>query len=130
MTRRTVIASVGGAALLVSIAAIIVRGTTDPMIREREQAAELYQVRCALCHELEGGIGAPLEPCVLAAYGTAQLLFNYVRLAMPYDAPRTLSDEQYWLTVGHLLRSRGLVAEDRVVNGQTAEGISLGAQTR
>ena len=130
MTRRTVMASVGGAALLVSIAAVIVRGTTDPMIREREEAAELYQVRCALCHELEGGIGAPLDPRVLAAYGTAQLLFNYVRLAMPYDAPRTLSDEQYWLTVGHLLRSRGFVAEDRVVNAQTAEGISLGAETR
>ncbi len=82
-------------------------------------------MRCAACHELEGGIGSPLGPRVLASYGTAQLLFNYVRLAMPYEAPRTLSNEEYWLTVGHLLRSRGLVDEDAVVNEETAERITL-----
>ena len=62
---------------------------------------------------------------MLAFYGTAQLLFNYVRLAMPYEAPRTLSNQEYWLTVGHLLRSRGLVDEDAVVNEETAGGIML-----
>jgi hypothetical protein len=44
---------------------------------------------------------------------------------MPYGAPRTLSNEEYWLTVGHLLRSRGLVDEDAVVNEETAAGITL-----
>jgi len=88
-------------------------------------ATELYQMRCAACHEFEGGIGSPLYPRVLASYGSAQRLFNYVRLAMPYEAPRSLSNEEYWLAVGHLLRSRGLVDEDAVVNERTAEGISL-----
>ncbi len=124
MSRRTVMALVMGVILCAAIATIVLRGAPDRS-REREQAAELYQARCAVCHELEGGIGAPLEPRVLAAYGTAQLLFNYVRLAMPYQAPRTLSNEEYWLTVGHLLRSRGLVGEDAVVNEATAQGITL-----
>ena len=44
---------------------------------------------------------------------------------MPYEAPRTLSNDEYWLSVGHLLRSRGLVPEDALVNGETAEGIVL-----
>ncbi len=88
-------------------------------------ATELYQMRCAVCHEFEGGIGSPLYPRVLASYGSAQRLFNYVRLAMPYEAPRSLSNEEYWLAVGHLLRSRGLVNEDAVVNERTAEAISL-----
>ena len=114
-----------GVLLLTAIAGIISRGTLERRIRERELAAELYQMRCAACHEFKGGIGSPLPPRVLASYRTAQLLFNYVRLAMPYEAPRSLSNEEYWLAVGHLLRSRGLVDRDAVVNEETAEGITL-----
>ncbi len=131
MSRRTGVALVFGVALAIGVAllttitVIVPRRTLDRNVRERELAAELYQMRCAVCHELEGGIGSPLPPRVLASYGTAQLLFNYVRLAMPYQAPRTLSNEEYWLIVGHLLRSRRLVGEDAVVNEETAEGITL-----
>ena len=125
MSRRTGVALVTGVVLLTAIAFTLPRWALERGVRERELAAELYQARCAVCHELEGGIGAPLGPRVLASYGTAQLLFNYVRLAMPYGAPRTLSNEEYWLTVGHLLRSRGLVDEDAVVNEETAERITL-----
>ena len=125
MSRRTGVALVTGVVLLTAIAVILPWRALERRIREREFAAELYQGRCAVCHELEGGIGSPLGPRVLASYGTARLLFNYVRLAMPYEAPRSLSNEEYWLTVGHLLRSRGLVDEDAVVNEETAEGITL-----
>ena len=135
MFRRTGVAMAGGVAsirglaliagigLITAIALIIPRRAGQRRVQERAMATELYQMRCAACHELEGGIGSPLYPRVLASYGTAQLLFNYVRLAMPYQAPRTLSNEEYWLAVGHLLRSRGLVGEDAVVNEETAEGI-------
>ena len=125
MSRRTGVALAAGVLLLTAIAVIIPRGTLERRIRERALAAELYQMRCAACHEFEGGIGSPLPPRVLASYRTAQLLFNYVRLAMPYEAPRSLSNEEYWLAVGHLLRSRGLVDRDAVVNEETAEGITL-----
>ncbi|MCH7932884.1 MAG: cytochrome c [Gemmatimonadetes bacterium] len=131
MSRRTRVALVSGVALAIGLTLITAIAVIGPdrglegRARERELAAEFYQMRCAACHELEGGIGSPLPPRVLASYGTAQLLFNYVRLAMPYEAPRTLSNEEYWLTVGHLLRSRGLVVEDAVVNQETAEGIKL-----
>jgi hypothetical protein len=132
MYRRTGVALVIGVVLLTTIttiALIVARRTLERRVRERELAAEFYQMRCAVCHELDGGIGSPLGPRILASYGTAQLLFNYVRLAMPYEAPRTLTNEEYWQTVGHLLRSRGLVDEDAVVNQQTAEGITLNGGT-
>ncbi len=125
MSRRSGMALVAGVVLLTVVAVIVPRRAAERKIRERGAAADLYQARCAACHELEGGIGSPLGPRVLASYGTAQLLFNYVRLAMPYEAPRTLSNQEYWLTVGHLLRSRGLVDEDAVVNEETAERITL-----
>jgi hypothetical protein len=48
---------------------------------------------------------------------------------MPYEAPRTLSNDEYWLAIGHLLRSRGLVGEDVPVNAETAEGITLDGST-
>ncbi len=129
MSRRTGVALVTGVVLLAGTAIVIPRRTLERRIREREVAAELYQMRCAVCHDLEGGIGTPLVPRVLATYGTARLLFNYIRLAMPYEAPRTLSNEAYWLTVGHLLRSQGLVDEDAVVNEETADGITFGGDT-
>ncbi|MEE2668624.1 MAG: cytochrome c [Gemmatimonadota bacterium] len=125
MSRRTGVTLAAGIVMLVVMIVIIPNLTLERRIQERKLASELYQARCAGCHELEGGIGSPLDPRVLSSYGTAQLLFNYVRLAMPYEAPRTLSDEEYWLTVAHLLRSRGMVDVDAVVNEETAGGITL-----
>lgn len=125
MSRRTGATLTAGVLLLTGIAILLPRRAREQRVQERAQAAELYQMRCAACHEFEGGIGSPLDPRVLASYGTAQLLFNYVRLAMPYEAPRTLSNDEYWLAVGHLLRSRGLVGEDLDVNAETAGGITL-----
>ena len=125
MSGRTRVALVTGLTLLTVVVVVVPRRARERRIQERVAAADLYRARCAACHELEGGIGSPLPARVLASYGTAQLLFNYVRLAMPYEAPRTLSNEEYWLTVGHLLRSRGMVTEDAMVNEETAEGITL-----
>jgi hypothetical protein len=129
MSRRTSVTLTAGVLLMTVIAILLPRRARTQRVQERAQAAELYQMRCATCHELEGGIGSPLYPRVLASYGTARLLFNYVRLAMPYEAPRTLSNDEYWLAVGHLLRSRELVGEDLDVNAETAGGITLDGVT-
>ncbi|HIF23914.1 MAG TPA: cytochrome c [Gemmatimonadetes bacterium] len=129
MSRRTSVTLTAGVLLMTVIAILLPQRARERRVQERAQAAELYQMRCAACHEFEGGIGSPLDPRVLVSYGTAQLLFNYVRLAMPYEAPRTLSNDEYWLAIGHLLRSRGLVGEDVPVNAETAEGITLDGST-
>ena len=129
MSRRTSVTLTAGVLLMTVIAILLPQRARERRVQERAQAAELYQMRCAACHEFEGGIGSPLDPRVLVSYGTAQLLFNYVRLAMPYEAPRTLSYDEYWLAIGHLLRSRGLVGEDVPVNAETAEGITLDGNT-
>ncbi|HIF20958.1 MAG TPA: cytochrome c [Gemmatimonadetes bacterium] len=127
MSKRAGAALVAGVILITAVALLLPRLSQERRAQERAMAAQFYQGRCAMCHEVEGGIGPRLDARVLASYGTAQRLFNYIRLAMPYGAPRTLSNEEYWRSVGHLLRSRGLVPEDAVVNGETAEGISLEA---
>jgi cytochrome c len=86
-----------------------------------DRARAFYQGRCAGCHDVAGAIGVALDERVLRSYGNAGRLHAYIRMAMPYDAPRTLSEEEAWLATAHLLRSRGIVAPDAVVDGSTAQ---------
>ena len=78
---------------------------------EGVDGAEVYAARCGICHDVEGAIGTELTAAVVASYGTTANLFRYLRLAMPYEQPGSLSAEQYWAAVEHLARTRGLVSE-------------------
>ena len=80
---------------------------------------------CAYCHDIEGAIGVPLGERVIRSYGSARRLFNYTKLAMPYDAPRTMTDEDVWLTVGFLIRSRGLATGETTINERTADRVTF-----
>lgn len=100
-------------------------GVGGPSIEELEAERTVYVQQCAACHEVPGAIGPPLYARVLVSYGTARRLFDYLRLAMPYQEPRSLTDEEYWMSVAHLLRSRGFIDSATTVNAQTAPGIEL-----
>ena len=52
-----------------------------------------------------------LSERVIASYGTAQRLFNYLRVAMPYGAPGSLAEGEYWDLVAFLTRDRGFVVD-------------------
>lgn len=88
-----------------------------------ERAAAAYAARCAYCHDVEGNIGMPLDERVVRGYGTARRLYDYVRLAMPYDRPRTLPDHEIWLSVSYLIRSRGLAAQGAVIDAESADRV-------
>lgn len=90
---------------------------------ERVDGAELYTARCGICHDVEAAIGTELTPAVVASYGTTANLYRYLRLAMPYEQPGSLSAEQYWASVEHLARTRGLVSE--IVDTDELRGGSL-----
>jgi len=85
----------------------------------------VYQARCAYCHDLDGTIGVKLDERVIRSYGSARRLFNYLRIAMPYDAPRTMTDPDIWLTTGYLLRSRDIVPPGTRVHEGTADEITF-----
>ena len=44
----------------------------------------------------------------LTKYENAQALFDFVSTKMPFQAPRTLSRDEYWQLVAFLLRERGV----------------------
>lgn len=74
---------------------------------EMRLGRELYRQRCAECHEGDQILGPALTGKILSFYRTPETLLQYVSTAMPYDAPGTLSTEQYGAVVGYLIEAKG-----------------------
>ncbi len=84
-------------------------------MRVTEEGFDLYRARCSACHEVDGGIGPRLRREVVAAHQPPGRLFEYLRRTMPYGAPGTLSDDEYWKVVQFLLVSRELADSTKLV---------------
>ena len=106
------------------------------------QGARLYQSRCAFCHGgsgIEGpaarlagsdgfiGWDDPLRvlrilkyPVLVLSVGArwpyATSLFDYVRRAMPHNAPKSLTDDEVYAITAHLLHLNDLVEPSAVMN--------------
>lgn len=106
------------------------------------QGAELYQARCSACHGAQGIEGPaarlvgsdgffswrdPLRPIRVAKYPLlvlsvgaswpyATTLFDYIRRAMPRQAPKSLSDDEVYALTAYLLYRNGLVGSGAVMN--------------
>ena len=78
--------------------------------------ALVYAQRCAFCHDVEGQVGAEITAATLASRGDEETLTRYLRLAMPYEAPGTMTDAEYRATARYLLETRGLTGEAAVGN--------------
>jgi len=90
------------------------------------QGRAVYAARCAACHgsrgegglgdRLVGGQGSLATATPVRTVGSfwpyATTLFDYVRRAMPFDAPRTLSDEDVYAVSAYVLFLNGLLEEN------------------
>jgi cytochrome c len=119
--------AVAGAGLFAGLAGLL--GACSPpgptAAEQQERGAALYAQQCAACHEVEGGIGPRLKPGVLAGYASAQTLYNYLRIAMPTQAPGSLPEDEYWAIIAFLLEDRGLIAGDEVLDAARAPSVAL-----
>jgi S-disulfanyl-L-cysteine oxidoreductase SoxD len=108
---------------------------------------EIYQSACAHCHGStgQGGAGgalagAPLySPAELAAdlsllrtvgnyWPYATSLFDYIRRAMPFDRPGSLTDDEVYAVTAYLLYLNGLVERSGVVDGETLSRVEMPAR--
>ena len=93
------------------------------------QGRPLYQTRCAKCHgaDGEGGSGGTLvgrgsltdpEPdqTVGNYWPYATTLFDYIRRAMPMDAPATLSDDEVYAVSAYLLYLNKIIGVDERID--------------
>jgi len=100
----------------------------------------VFDAKCAACHgaaaaggpvfgPMVGGIGSfKTDRRVLtpgSMYPYAPILFDYVRRAMPMNAPQSLTNDETYAVSGYLLHLNGLVPADAVMNAQTLAAVRM-----
>ena len=100
---------------------------------------EVYEESCAACHgdlgqggfadRLAGGQGSLASAHPVKTVGSfwpyATTLFDYVRRAMPYPAPQTLSDDDTYAVVAYILNLNGLVPADASLDASSLAAIKM-----
>jgi len=100
---------------------------------------EIYAQQCAACHG-DAGQGGPMDRLVGGA-GTlatdkpvktvgsfwpyATTLFDFIRRAMPYTAPQSLSPDQVYAVVAYVLYLNGIVPRDAVLDARTLPMVKM-----
>ena len=106
------------------------------------QGAKIYGEKCVACHA-EGGKGggapgagplvggAPLTngietPKTIANYyAYATTVFDYIRRAMPYNAPRSLNDNEVYALTAYILALNKLIGENDVMDAKTLPQVKM-----
>jgi cytochrome c len=98
-----------------------------------EQGAVVYQQHCIACHgegatggvndALVGGIGslagASPKKTVGSYWPYATTVFDYIRRAMPLQAPGTLTSDEIYAVTAYVLHLNGVVAENAVLDAES-----------
>ena len=99
----------------------------------------VYQQFCAACHgrNAEGDEAAALvggrdslisdrpRRTVESYWPYATSLWDYIRRSMPYESPGSLSDDEIYAVVAHLLHLGGIVGEDAVLDQETLPRVEM-----
>lgn len=103
------------------------------------QGREVFAGQCASCHGAkgEGGMGDPLvggrgslasaKPVktVGSFWPYAPTLFDYIRRAMPMNAPQSLSIDEVYAVSAYILNLNGLVPEDAVLDASSLAAVRM-----
>jgi cytochrome c len=52
-------------------------------------------------------------------------VFDFIRRAMPYPAPRTLTDDEVYALTAYLLALNGIIGENDTMNAQTLPKVMM-----
>lgn len=103
------------------------------------EGAAIYAQTCAVCHGAQG-VGKP-APRLVGGFGTlatahpvktvgsywpyATTVFDYIRRAMPFSHPESLSNDQVYALVAYLLHLNGIVPANAVMNHRTLVAVRM-----
>jgi cytochrome c len=104
-----------------------------------ERGRVVFSEQCAACHgaEGQGGLGdrltggqgtlATAKPVrtVGSYWPYAPTLFDYIRRAMPQNAPQSLSNEDVYAVSAYILQLNGLVPANAVLDAKTLSAIKM-----
>jgi cytochrome c len=103
------------------------------------QGRRVYAARCAVCHgaqgqggpmdRLAGGQGTLASERPIKTVGSywpyATTLFDYVRRAMPFDAPQSLSADEVYAVTAFVLYLNAIVPEGAVLDAAALPAIAM-----
>ncbi|WP_420150493.1 c-type cytochrome [Spirosoma sp.] len=101
----------------------------------------IFAQKCAACHGA-GGVGGPNGSLVTTTDATrkrpektignywpyATTVFDYIRRAMPFSEPGSLTNEEVYNLTAYLLNANGIIDEKAVMNAQTLPNVVMPAQ--
>ena len=103
------------------------------------QGAPIYAAKCASCHgeNGKGGISSALiargpiasinaaEKAIGNFWPHATTLFDYIRRAMPWQQPRTLTSDEVYALTAYVLALNRLIGEDDVMNATSLPRVRM-----
>lgn len=110
-------------------------GKGDPVVGK-----QVYEQKCLACHGVDakggpvfgpmvGGIGSfktnarVLTPGSMYPY--APILFDYIRRAMPMNAPQSLSNDETYAVSAYLLHLNGIIGPRDEMNSRTLAAVQM-----
>jgi cytochrome c len=104
-----------------------------------EQGSKVFAAKCALCHgpEAKGGTnaalvgGAPLTSgiettkTVANFWPYATTLFDFTRRAMPWQQPRSLSNDEVYAVTAYILALNKIIGPNDVMDAQTLPKVRM-----
>ena len=113
-----------------------------------EVGKKLYESQCVACHGVAGEGGVRLDPyrgqieklvrsendsltsgSPQKSIGTywqyAPLIFDYIRRTMPYQAPKSLSNNEVYALTAYLLAENGIISKSLVVDKKSLAKIKM-----
>jgi S-disulfanyl-L-cysteine oxidoreductase SoxD len=99
----------------------------------------VFAETCAACHgdkgqggpadRLVGGLGTLTQPHPIRTVGSywpyATTLFDFVRRAMPFNAPESLTDDQVYAVTAYVLSLNGIVPDNTVLDATSLPKIAM-----
>ena len=103
------------------------------------QGRDVFAQRCAACHgdkgqggpadRLVGGFGTLSDRTPIKTVGNywpyATTLFDFVRRAMPFSAPGTLSDDEIYAVSAYILALNGVIRDNTILGPANLPGIMM-----
>lgn len=105
------------------------------------EGAKIFAEKCAACHGPKADRAAPPIDALVGGQGTlvnakpvktvgsywpyATTLFDFVRRAMPFNAPQSLSDAEVYALTAYILSLNKIVAPDTVLDAQNLATIKM-----
>ena len=102
------------------------------------QGAPIFAQKCSACHgeNGKGGIAAPVTPYAPRAtldggktianfWPYATTLFDFIRRAMPYNKPHSLSDPEVYALTAYLLRLNNLIGDNDVIDAKSLPKVKM-----